>query len=88
MIIGLLAGLKSEFVVGTVIFKQARIEGVQVGAYRPQEAQEAWARIVETLDRASMRPVVDRTFGMEAVQEAFAYMQSGPLGKVLIDVRE
>ena len=87
MLIGLLAGLKSEFVVGTVIFKQARIEGVQVGAYRPQESQQAWTRIVETLDQAAMRPVVDRVFGMGEVHEAFAYMQSGPLGKVLIDVR-
>lgn len=88
MIIGLLAGLKSEFVVGTVIFKQARIEGVQVGAYAPAESQEAWARIVETLDKANMRPIVDRVFPMGEVHDAFSHLRSGPLGKVLIDVRQ
>jgi NADPH:quinone reductase len=87
MVVGLLAGLKSEFVVGTVIFKQARIEGVQVGAYQPEESQEAWGQIVDTLDRAVMRPVVDRVFPMDQVQEAFAHLSSGPLGKVLIDVQ-
>lgn len=87
MIVGLLAGLTSEFIVGTVIFKQARIEGVQVGAYRPEESQEAWARIVDVLNGADMRPVVDRVFPMDKVQDAFAHLQSGPLGKVLIDVR-
>lgn len=87
MIVGLLAGLTSEFVVGTVIFKQARIEGVQVGAYAPEESQEAWSRIVETLDKSKMRPVVDRVFPMGEVHEAFDHLKSGPLGKVLIDVR-
>ena len=88
LIVGLLAGLRSDFVVGTVIFKQARIEGVQVGSYLPEESQEAWARIVATLNRANMRPVVDRVYPMGELPEAFAYLQEGPFGKVLIDVRK
>lgn len=87
LIVGLLAGLKSEFVVGTLIFKQARIEGVQVGAYRPEEAQESWTNLVEKLEQASMRPVVDKIFPMAETLDAFEYLQGGPLGKVLIDVR-
>jgi NADPH:quinone reductase len=85
-VVGLLAGLTSKIVVGLLIFKQVRIEGVQVGAYTPAGSQEAWQDIVETLDTAGVRPPIDRVFPMEDVQGAFARLHEGPMGKVLVDV--
>ncbi len=82
--VGLLAGLKSEILVGSVLFKRVRIEGVAVGAYTPAESQETWQHIVALLDAAGTRPLVDKVFPMDAVQEAFAYLARGPLGKVLV----
>ena len=88
LVIGLLAGLKSEVVLGQIIFKQTRIEGVQVGAWTPEGAQIAWAGIVEKLQASNQRPVIDKVFPFEQVQEAFARLDQGPLGKVLVRVKD
>lgn len=86
LIVGLLAGLTSEITLGHVIFKQLRIEGVQVGAWSPEDARTAWDGIVEKLEFTRQRPLIDAVFGMEEVQEAFARLKEGPLGKVLVKV--
>ena len=86
MVIGLLAGRMAQIDMGALLFKQARIEGVHVGQFAPSEAQAAWINIVETLDRCKARPLVDRVFPMAGVQEAFARLSGGHMGKVLIGV--
>ena len=86
MVIGLLAGRKAEIDMGLLLFKQARVEGVHVGQFAPDEAQAAWKRIVETMKNADVRPVIDRVFPMGEVQEAFDRLRGGHLGKVLVDV--
>jgi NADPH2:quinone reductase len=86
-VVGLLAGLSSEVSIGTLLFKRARIEGVQVGAYTPEESQHAWNRIVSHLAATGARPLVDEIFPMTEVPEAFEYLKKGPFGKVLVDVR-
>lgn len=83
-IMGLLAGISSNIVIGTFMFKRIHLVGIAVGDYSPADAQERWAEIVETLDRAGQRPLVDRCFKFEQVQEAFEYLGRGPMGKVLI----
>lgn len=85
MVIGLLAGRTSEIDLGQVLFKQVRIEGVHVGKYGPAEAQSAWRSIVEYLNGAGARPLIDRIFPMENVQEAFAHLAGGHMGKVLVE---
>jgi NADPH2:quinone reductase len=86
MVIGLLAGRKSELDMGLVLFKQVRIEGVHVGRFTPAEAQSAWRAVVAAMDGARARPVLDKTFAMQAVPEAFARLAGGHLGKVLVKV--
>ncbi len=88
MVIGLLAGRKAEIDLGQVLFKQVRIEGVHVGKYAPADAQAAWRAIVDTLKQAGARPVVDAVFPMDGVQEAFAHLAGGHMGKVLVNVGE
>ncbi|MCA9424957.1 MAG: zinc-binding dehydrogenase, partial [Candidatus Omnitrophica bacterium] len=80
--------LKSEVVLGQIIFKQIRIEGVQVGAWTPEEAQTAWNGIVQKLDADNQRPVIDQVFPFEEVPEAFTRLDEGPLGKVLVRVKD
>ncbi len=86
MVIGLLAGRMSKINLGQVLFKQARIEGVHVGKLVPAQAQDAWRRVVDTLGAAGARPIVDRVFPMDRVQEAFEHLAGGHFGKVLVEV--
>jgi len=86
MVIGLLAGPKAQINMGQVLFKQVRIEGVHVGKFVPAQAQEAWNRIVDTLDAADAKPLIDTVYPMERVQEAFAHLGGGHMGKVLVNV--
>ncbi len=83
-VVGLLAGLKSEIEIGTFLFKRIRIIGVAMGSQSPAESQESWSEIVETLRRSGARPPVDAAYPPEQVQEAFAHLARGPLGKVLV----
>lgn len=86
-VIGLLAGFTSEVVLGHLIFKCISIHGLNVGAYTAAESQAAWAKIVETLDKAGQRPLIDRVFPMAECHEAFAHLAAGPVGKVLLDIQ-
>ena len=86
MVIGLLTGPKVELTMGQVLFKQVRIEGVHVGKFAPPEARDAWDAVVDTLKAAGARPLIDEIFPMDKVQEAFARLAGGHMGKVLVDV--
>ncbi len=84
MVVGLLADLKATVTVGLLIHKNIRIEGLSVANYKPEEAQTAWKKIVELYQRSHYRPVISREFFFEDVQKAFAHLQEGPMGKVVV----
>lgn len=86
MVIGLLAGRMSEINLGPVLFKQVKIEGVHVGKFVPTQAQDAWRRIVETLDRAGARPLIAETYPMDKTLNAFDALRDGHMGKILVQV--
>lgn len=88
MLVGLLAGLRSEIVLGHLIHKCARIQGLSVSAYTPEASHVAWQDIVQALAEADQRPLVDTVFPMEAVPQAFRHLEQGPMGKVVIAVQE
>lgn len=83
-VVGMLAGVNSEISIGSFMFKRIHIIGIAVGNYTAQQAQTAWARIVEILNRAGRRPLVDSVFPLEGVQEAFETLTAGPMGKILV----
>lgn len=85
-VIGLLAGFTSEVVLGHLIFKCITIHGLNVGDYSAAESQAAWHKIVDVLNRAGQRPLIDRAFPFEETHAAFARLGEGPLGKVVIDI--
>lgn len=88
MVLGLLADMTANIPVALLIHKNLRLQGMSVSAFSAEEAQEAWQRIMQCYSSHARRPLISRTFGFDQVQEAFAHLQAGPLGKVVVHVRK
>jgi NADPH2:quinone reductase len=86
-VVGRLAGPVPQFNTASLFFRRIKIGGVHVGAYTAAESRSAWEQIVAILNRANARPQVDSTFAFDDLKEAFARLQEGPMGKVLLKVR-
>jgi NADPH2:quinone reductase len=84
-IVGRLAGNVPEFNTATLLFRRLRMGGVQVGAYTAEESRDVWGKIVQILAAGGRRPLVDTIFAMDRLQDAFARLATGPLGKVLLN---
>jgi NADPH:quinone reductase len=82
--VGRLAGPVPEFNISTLFFRRIKIGGVAVGDYTPAEAQTAWKNIVEKMNIAGSRPLVDSVFVFEKLLDGFARLHDGPMGKVLV----
>jgi NADPH2:quinone reductase len=85
-VVGRSAGLVPEFNTASLFFRRNRIGGVAVSDYSSEAAQAIFQEIVKRLDALGRRPVVDRVFRFEDVKAAFARLEQGPLGKVVIRV--
>ena len=85
-VVGRSGGPVPEFNTGSLFFRRNRIGGVAVADYSPSAAQAAWSEIVRRLDAIGKRPVVDSILPFEEVKTAFARLDRGPMGKVLVKV--
>jgi NADPH2:quinone reductase len=85
-VVGRSGGAVPEFNTATLFFRRNRIGGVAVGDYTPEQAQVSWKQIVSRLDAAGQKPVVDGIFPFEDVKAAFARLNQGPMGKVLVRI--
>ncbi len=86
-VVGRLAGPTPQFNTATLFFRRIRIGGVAVGTYTPEESRSAWAQVTSILDKANVKPLVDEVFAFVDLPAAFARLQKGPLGKVVLRVR-
>jgi NADPH2:quinone reductase len=86
-VVGASGGPVPDFRTPLLLFKRNRIGGVAVGDYTAETAQEAWSGIVARLAALGRRPVVDSVFDFEDVKKAFARLDEGPMGKVVVRVR-
>ena len=86
-VVGQLAGPVPKFSTATLFFRRLRVGGVAVGTYTPPESQAAWTALLAVLVRAGAKPIIDSTFPLEQIQEAFARLKQGPMGKVLVQMR-
>ena len=86
-VVGRSGGDVPSFNTGTLFFRRNRIGGVAVGDYSPDEARTAWEDIVARLSGIGARPVIDRVFPFEELGAAFARLEGGHLGKVLLRVQ-
>jgi NADPH:quinone reductase-like Zn-dependent oxidoreductase len=79
-LIGVLTGRSGEVPTALLMAKQARLQGLIVGSRRHQRD------MVRALEATGIRPVVDRSFPLEAIAEAFRYEESGAhLGKIVLE---
>jgi NADPH2:quinone reductase len=83
-LVGRLAGPVPSFNTATLFFRRIRMGGVAVGAYAPAESQAAWKAVLALLAQTGARPVVDTVLPFEQLQGAFARLEAGPMGKVLL----
>jgi NADPH2:quinone reductase len=85
-VVGRSGGVVPAFNTASLLFRRVRLGGVAVSDYAPETAQVAWREIVDRLAAIGKRPVVDRVFSFEDVKEAFARLQRGPMGKVIVRI--
>jgi NADPH2:quinone reductase len=87
-VVGRLAGPVPEFNTAALFFRRLRIGGVAVGTYTREEAHTAWKALVGLMDKSGAKPLVDQIFDFEKLPDAFARLQKGPMGKVLLRVKK
>jgi NADPH2:quinone reductase len=84
--VGRLGGPVPNFNPSTLFFRRLRIGGVAVATYSDTQMQTLWPQIVGALDGINARPLIDQVFGFDHLPAAFARLQEGPMGKVLIAI--
>jgi NADPH2:quinone reductase len=87
-VVGRSGGPVPDFNTGMLFFRRNRIGGVAVADYTPESARETWREIVARLNAIGKRPVIDGVYPFEEVKAAFARLQQGPMGKVVVRVAE
>jgi NADPH2:quinone reductase len=87
-VVGRLAGPVPEFNTAALIFRRIRVGGVAVSAYANADGRTVWSQILELLSRIKAKPLVDSVFPFEQLPKAFARLAEGPMGKVLLRVRQ
>jgi NADPH:quinone reductase-like Zn-dependent oxidoreductase len=80
-LIGTITGRSGEVPTAAMMVKQVRLQGLIVGNRRQQQD------MVRAIETTSLKPVIDRTFALEQLADAFRYELSGKhLGKISIEV--
>ncbi|MDB2584992.1 NAD(P)-dependent alcohol dehydrogenase [Alphaproteobacteria bacterium] len=78
-LIGVLGGFKAEILLPLVFGKHLRLTGIAVGSAQQQ------LDMVAAIEANHMAPVIDTSFPLEKLAEAFAYQQSGAhFGKITV----
>ncbi|WP_088332404.1 zinc-binding dehydrogenase [Sphingomonas mucosissima] len=78
-LIGVLTGVSGDVPTALLMAKQARLQGLIVGSRQEQED------FVRALNVSGLRPVVDRTFALEELADAFRYQEGGDhFGKIAV----
>ena len=79
-LIGVLTGVQGEVPTVELMAKQARLQGLMVGSRRQQQDY------VAALQQSGVRPVLDRSFPLDQLADAFRYQASGAhFGKVVVE---
>jgi NADPH:quinone reductase-like Zn-dependent oxidoreductase len=80
-VIGVLAGTATEIDLLPVLMQNLRLQGVLVGH------REHFEQLCRAVSQGRLRPVVDRSFSLDAAPQAFEYLASGAhFGKVCLEI--
>ena len=79
-LIGVLTGRGGEVPTGALMARQARLQGLIVGSRREQ------ADMVRAIEATGFKPVIDRSYSLHEIADAFRYQASGAhFGKVCLE---
>lgn len=79
-VIGVLTGANSTLPVGLALARQLRLEALLVGSRKHQ------LETIAAVEATGLRPIIDRSFGLEEIVDAFRYQESGRhLGKICLE---
>lgn len=79
-LIGILTGMDVAFPAFALFSKQVRISGISVGSRRMQQD------LVAAFEANGIRPVIDRSFPLEELGDAFRHQESGKhFGKICVE---
>lgn len=79
-LIGVLTGYAGDVPTGPFMVKQARLQGLIVGSRREQRD------MVRGIEACGVKPVVDRSFPLDGLADAFRYQESGShFGKICLE---
>ncbi|WP_277963644.1 zinc-dependent alcohol dehydrogenase family protein [Pseudomonas sp. RIT-To-2] len=79
-LIGVLTGRQGDVPTSLLMARQARLQGLIVGSRRQQQDY------VAALEQTGIRPVIDRSFALHELAEAFRFQESGGhFGKVVVE---
>ncbi len=79
-LIGVLTGRGGEVPTGALMARQARLQGLIVGSRREQ------ADMVRAIEATGFKPVIDRSYPLREMADAFRYQASGAhFGKVCLE---
>lgn len=80
-LIGVLTGWDGVVPTATLMFKQARLEGITVGSRQHQ------LDLIAACEATGLRPVIDKTFPLLQLADAFRYQETGAhFGKICLRV--
>ncbi|NML17686.1 zinc-dependent alcohol dehydrogenase family protein [Azohydromonas caseinilytica] len=80
-LIGVLTGMGGEIPTAALMAKQARLQGMIVGSRRMQQD------FVAALEATGLRPVIDRTFALADLADAFRHQGAGAhFGKICVSI--
>lgn len=79
--IGVLTGVQGPVPTALLMARQQRLQGIMVGSREQQQG------MVKDLENWNLHPIIDSTFEMDSIAEAFRHMQSGKhFGKIAVSV--
>src|SRR5262249_5768542 len=79
-LIGTITGFVGSIPTAAMMIKQVRLQGLIVGHRRQQQ------EMIRGIEAIGFKPVVDRTFSLEALADAFRHEESGThLGKICVE---
>jgi len=79
-LIGTLTGYAGQIPTAALMIKQIRLQGLIVGSRQQQQ------QMIRALAATAVRPVIDRTFALEELADAFRFQESGNhFGKICLE---
>ena len=79
-LIGILGGRDADFILPKMFFKHATMNGIAVGSKKMQED------MLRGIEFANFSPVVDKSFALSELAQAFEYQGSGKhFGKIVVE---